>query len=230
MNTNAGGRAVRKTRTSIILTLALLSAVIVFGLLELRGRTFTAAVFVWFPDGRIQRVSPSVNAIFYQPHIHPCVVFFGNESGPPRVWKADLASGEVIALTPQAVGARHPALSWDGSRIVFSSDLASGQKPEGIERMHGDGKPPKDLVLNLFVMDADGLNMHQITFGPYQDQRPCFSPDGKTIAFVSNRGGGMGLWSVPADGSTAPRPLQSRGWGYRPCFSTGGRWIFSLLV
>ncbi len=53
------------------------------------------------PEGRIERVSPSVKGTYYQPHIHPDgtqVVFFGNEAGPPRVWKADLANGNVIAF------------------------------------------------------------------------------------------------------------------------------------
>jgi Tol biopolymer transport system component len=92
--------------------------------------------------------------------------------------------------------------------------------------MHGHGAPPDGLVINLFVMDANGQNVRQVTFGMYQDQRPCFSPDGKTLVFVSNRGGGMRLWSVPVDKSADPRPLQSHGWGYRPYFSTDGQWVF----
>jgi TolB protein len=36
----------------------------------------------------------------------------------------------------------------------------------------------------------------------------------------------MQLWSVPVDQSAAPRPLQSRGWGYRPWFSADGQSIF----
>jgi TolB protein len=218
-----------KPRWQIILPRPLVSAVKGFGLLELMGPTFFSDVYVWFPDGRIQRVSPSGNGIYYQPHIHPDgshVVFYGNETGPPRVWKADLGNGDVVPLTPPDSGSRHPAFSWDGSQIAFASDRASGQEPERIERMHGHGAPPSGLVVNLFVMDANGQNVRQVTFGMYQDQRPCFSPDGKTLVFVSNRGGGMRLWSVPVDKSADPRPLQSHGWGYRPYFSTDGQWVF----
>jgi TolB protein len=198
-------------------------------LLVLTGLGFFADVYVWFPDGRIQRVSPSKNGIYYQPHIHPDgsqVVFFGNETGPPRIWKADLTRGEVVALTPPNIGARHPAFSWDGSQIVFASDMKSGQEPELVEQINGKGKPPKGLVLHLFVMDSDGQEIRQVTFGPYQDQRPCFSPDGETIVFVSNRSGEMRLWSVQVNGGSEPRMLQSHGWGYRPCFSTDGQWVF----
>lgn len=221
--------AIRKPGFWIKLTLVLLLAIIAYGLFQLTGLTYFSDVFVWFPDGRIQKVSPAGNGLYYQPQINPegtQVVFFGNETGSPRIWKADIASGEVIALTPPDVGARQPAFSWDGSQIVFASDMNSGQEHERVEQMHGNGKPPRGLVVNIFVMDADGRNIRQVTFGPYQDQRPSFSPDGKTIAFVSNRGGEMRLWSIPVDGSVEPRPLQSSGWGYRPCFSTNGRWIF----
>jgi Tol biopolymer transport system component len=177
----------------------------------------------------VQRVSPRRRGIFYQASIHPAgthVVFFGNTAGPPRVWKTDLVRGAVSPLTPADSGARHPVYSWDGAWIAFASDRATGQAPERIEQMRGDGQPPADHVLHLFVMDGDGGQVRQITSGPYQDQRPSFSPDGRTLVFVSNRGGGMQLWSVPVDGSAAPRALQSRGWGYRPWVSADGRSIF----
>jgi Tol biopolymer transport system component len=177
----------------------------------------------------VRQVSPARRGVFYQASIHPDgthVVFFGNTSGVPRVWTTDLGNGAVRALTPADSGARHPVFSWDGSRIAFASDRASGQAPERIEQMKGDGQPPAGHVLHLFVMDADGRNLRQLTSGPYQDQRPAFSPDGRTLAFVSSRDGAMRLWSVPVDGSAAPRPLQAHGWGYRPWFSADGRWIF----
>ena len=192
----------------------------------LRRPTWSADVFVWYPDGRVRRVYLRRRGIFYQASIHPDgthVVFFGNTSGPPRVWKADLVRGALTALTPAGFGARHPVFSWDGARIAFASDCETGQVPERIEQMKGDGQPRANHLSHLFVMDADGRHVRQITSGPFQDQRPSFSPDGKTLVFVSNRDGAMRLWSVQADGSSAPRLLQSHGWGYRPWFSANGR-------
>ncbi len=216
-------------RTRFFLVLLLLAAIMSLAVFQLTDKTFLADVYVWFPDGQTRQVSPAASGIFYEPHIHPQgthVVFFGNTSGPPRIWKTDLSTFGTVALTPEEYGARHPSFSWDGTRIVFASDMKSGQPPERIEHMGRNGVPPKDLVTNLFVMDADGHNIRQITFGAFRDQRPCFSPDGKLIAFVSNRGGGTHLWVVDVNGESEPLQLQIDGYGYRPCFSVDGKWVF----
>ncbi|HEX5693171.1 MAG TPA: amidohydrolase, partial [Arenimonas sp.] len=70
-------------------------------------------------------------------------------------------------------------LSPDGRRIVFS--------------MLGD----------LYELLADGGQAKRITSGPAWDIQPRFSPDGKEIAFTSDRGGGNNLWRMKADGSGA---------------------------
>jgi Tol biopolymer transport system component len=198
-------------------------------LYNLYGKTFFADVYVFYPNGELKKLSPSDSGIYYQPHINPQgnkVVFYGSENGPPRIWMANIETGRAAALTPETSGARHPVFSWDGSMIAFASDRSYHQNPERIELMRGNGLPPEELVLHLFIMDTNGKNVRQITFGPYQDQRPAFSPDGKTLAFVSNRGSARGLWTVQIDGNHEPRPLQMDGWGYRPWYSPDGQWIY----
>lgn len=193
------------------------------------GKTFFADVYVFYPNGKLKKLSPSKSGIYYQPHISPQgdkVVFYGNENGPPRIWLADTETGHIAALTPKTSGARHPVFSWDGTMIAFASDRFHNQNQERIELMRGNGLPPEDQILHLFVMDINGQNVRQITIGPYQDQRPAFSPDGKTLAFVSNRGTGRRLWTVQIDGNHEPRPLQMDGWGYRPWYSPDGQWIY----
>ena len=190
---------------------------------------FYADIFAWFSNGQVKKVS-SGDGIYYQACVHPegtHVVYYGNSSGSPRVWKANLNTGEVVPLTPADSGARQPVFSWDGKKIAFSSDRASGQAPGRVEDMEPGGTPPKNRPpVNIFIMDSNGMNAKQLTVGPYQDQRPTFSPDGKHIAFVSNRSGSYRLWEVSADGTSAPRPLQERGWGYWPWYSMDGKWIF----
>jgi Tol biopolymer transport system component len=198
-------------------------------LFNIMGKTFFADVYVFYPGGKLDRISPSNSGIYYQPHINPQgdkVVFYGNEIGPPRIWVADLNNGKAVALTPETSGARHAVFSWDGSMIAFASDRSHKQDHERIELMRGNGLPPEDLILNLFIMDSNGQNVRQITSGPYQDQRPAFSPDGKTLVFVSNRQLNKHLWTVEIDGNKEPRPLQMNNWGYRPWYSQDGQWIY----
>lgn len=191
---------------------------------------FYTDVYAWYPDGTIERISPG-DGIYFQPCIHPegtRVVYYGNSSGPPRVWVADLKTGETVAITPPDSNARHPVFDWDGRRIAFSSDHVFDQKHETVEEMTPSGDSPPGSHFNIFVMDEDGKNVRQVTKGPLQDERPCFSPDGKKIAFVSNRlGKKNGLWWVSADGTKGgPWPLLRKGWGYRPWYSVDGQWIF----
>ncbi len=191
---------------------------------------FYTDVYAWYPDGAVKRVSPG-DGIYFQPCIHPegtQVVYYGNSSGPPRVWVADLQTGNTVALTPPESNARHPVFDWRGERIAFSSDHVFDQKHETVEEMTPSGDSPPGSYFNLFIMDPDGKNVRQITKGPFQDERPCFSPDGKKIAFVSNRlGKKNGLWWVSVDGTKGgPWPLLRKGWGYRPWYSADGQWIF----
>ncbi len=58
-------------------------------------------------------------------------------------------------------------------RIIFSSN-------------NGD---PRGREFDLWAINADGSQLEQITFAPDFDGFPIFSPDGKTLAFSSNRGG-----------------------------------------
>ena len=204
----------------------LIAAILLIGATELN---FYTDVYAWYPEGQVKRISPG-DGIYFQPCIHPegtHVVYYGNSTGPPRVWKADLRSGEIVAMTPPDSVARHPVFNWEGKQIAFSSDSVFDQKHETVEEMSPSGDSPPGRHFNIFVMDADGKNIRQVTKGPFQDERPCFSPDGKEITFVSNRlGRRNGLWRVSVGGSRGIWPLLKKGWGYRPWYSADGKWIF----
>ena len=89
-----------------------------------------------------------------------------------------------------------------GTRIVTDPDLA----PDGLHVVFQSlGKK-----MNLFVAGIDGAGERQLTDEDYQDRIPRWSPDGKQIAFYSNRTGRFGIWSINADGS-----------GLSPVYDTG---------
>jgi Tol biopolymer transport system component len=68
-----------------------------------------------------------------------------------------------------------PDFSPDGMRIVYTSYL---------------GQPWNQL----WAMPADGGHPFPLSYGDFDNTSPRWSPDGKTIAFISNRGGNTSLW------------------------------------
>jgi Tol biopolymer transport system component len=62
---------------------------------------------------------------------------------------------------------------------------------------------------DIWVMNADGSGLIRLTTDPASDGRPDWSPDGRRIAFSSNRvgppGGPSDIWVMNADGSGQTR-------------------------
>src|SRR5713101_6014946 len=63
-----------------------------------------------------------------------------------------------------------------------------------------------ELLGDLYTMPIDGGEATRIVGGLSFDSQPTYSPDGKTIAFLSDRSGVENLWIANADGSS-PRAV-----------------------
>jgi Tol biopolymer transport system component len=87
-----------------------------------------------------------------------------------------------------------------------------------------------DLLGEIYRVAASGGNAESLTqdSGGAINIQPRFSPDGHTIAFISDRGGQQSLWLMAADGGQ-PRPLWAdRGTRFtQPTWTPDGR---SLIV
>src|SRR3989304_5956605 len=101
----------------------------------------------------------------------------------------------------------HPEFSPDGKQIVFIKKTDNTEKMKKGEFWH---KTPYSL--NLWLMNSDGKNRRQLTSGTVQDFAPRFTPDGKSVFFVSNRRNGRwDIWSVNTDGSSLNRITETEG-------------------
>ena len=63
-----------------------------------------------------------------------------------------------------------------------------------------------DLLGDLYTLPIEGGTARRIIGGMSFESQPRFSPDGKTIAFLSDRSGVENLWLADLDGSN-PRPV-----------------------
>ena len=57
----------------------------------------------------------------------------------------------------------------------------------------------------IFLVKSDGTGLRQLTNDVHQERYPRWSPDGRRIAFLSNRGGEYDIWLINADGGASQR-------------------------
>ena len=58
---------------------------------------------------------------------------------------------------------------------------------------------------DIYKVDVKGGSAQRLTSTPSYENAPVWSPDGKSIAFASDRNGGFDIYVMPAEGGTAKR-------------------------
>lgn len=105
------------------------------------------------------------------------------ESGLGEIWTIDLVSGqEVMLLSEKERGFSSPDVTRDGKRIVCVGSTKATKT--------------KRANLDLFLFNIDGTGLTQLTFHPGHDVSPRWTPDGKSVFFLSQRGNSKGKWNV----------------------------------
>ena len=81
---------------------------------------------------------------------------------------------------------------------------------------------------DVWIADADGGNLRQLTSDPSQDGEPAVSPDGSLIAFVSDRSGDFSPWVMDREGGNVRRLLGEDGWS--PEFTPDGQHVIVRVM
>jgi dipeptidyl aminopeptidase/acylaminoacyl peptidase len=113
---------------------------------------------------------------------HPTIVFSASGlDGNPEIYLMRRSAADLTRLTVDPASELWPALSPDGSEVVFVST--------------------RDGDADVYVLRVDDPgSIRQLTDEPGNDFAPTWSPDGTRIAFTSVRGGNADIWTMDAHG------------------------------
>ncbi len=182
----------------------------------------------------------------------------GDTNEAAQLWLLDRAGGEAERVTAVEGGVSDYAWAPDGTRLAL---VIQDAEPADSATAGADTakKRPKPIVVDrfffkedysgylgkrrehLWLFDLATRRPAQVTSGQYDDLLPAWSPDGRTIAFVSKRGpdpdrnDDWNLYAVdPAAGSEPRRLTGYEGndgdatWGSRPAWSPDSRQLAYL--
>lgn len=175
-----------------------------------------------------------------------------------QVWTLNRSGGEAQQLTETIQGVQSFEWSPKGDRLVL---VLQDPTPEELEAAEAKEKrvekikpkTPRPWVIDrlqfkqdnvgyldrrrthLFVFDVAGKKLTQVTSGDYDDADPAWSPEGRFLAFVSNRSDNpdhnfnSDIWVVAADnpdkGMSLLRLTTNAGRDASPAWSPDGKWV-----
>lgn len=110
-----------------------------------------------------------------------CARFTSNKES--EIWRINFATGvEECILTQPGKSFTSPQLSPNGKWLLVTANSTSEKE--------------KITNTDIYVVRTDGTQLTQLTYHPGNDLSPVWSPDGRSIFFVSQRGSADKIYNV----------------------------------
>jgi Tol biopolymer transport system component len=155
------------------------------------------------------------------------MIFTSTRDGDLDLYEMNLDGSNVKRITNELGYDGGAWFSPDGSKIVWR---ASRPKSEAEIKEYTD-LLKEELVapskMQVYIADADGSNVQQVTNMPGANWAPVFTPDGKRILFASNyeyeRGFPFNLYLINLDGTGLEKVTYSNMFDAFAMFSPNGK-------
>jgi Tol biopolymer transport system component/DNA-binding winged helix-turn-helix (wHTH) protein len=123
------------------------------------------------------------------------LVFASRHGGRSRLFRIPVEGGAPEWLAATGNDAQYPAFSNEGNRLAWRQNASNEDIFRlALQRGSGTVKPLANLIVSTAL-----------------ETSPRYSPDGKRIAFVSNRSGSDEIWVCDAEGANPLRLTSFRG-------------------
>ncbi|HRH40597.1 MAG TPA: protein kinase [Pyrinomonadaceae bacterium] len=168
--------------------------------------------------------------------------------GFTQFWRVSYPEGNVVKVTDDFNKYQGVSLNTDGTLLATTltrrnvdlfvapfNNLSEAKKIRSIDgtAYYGyDWTPDGKIVFStnaggsrdLWMMEADGSNAHQLTNDNFVNYAPVVTPDGRYIVYVSEKSGKSNIWRMNIDGSNPVR-LTNGDNDLTPAVTPDSRWI-----
>ncbi|MBE2280865.1 MAG: PD40 domain-containing protein [Ignavibacteriaceae bacterium] len=155
------------------------------------------------------------------------ILFTSFRDGDPEIYVMDIDGSNQTRLTFEQGYDGGAFFSWDGELIVFRASRPKTKKELDDYNDLVVNKLVRPTTLEIYVMNADGSNIRQVTNFGKASFAPFFHPDNKRIIFSSNinskDGRAFDLYMVDIDGSNLEQITFNKSFDGFPMFTSDGK-------
>jgi TolB protein len=157
------------------------------------------------------------------------IVFTSDRSGDLELYTMNLDGTDVKQITDELGYDGGAFFSPDGSKLIFrASRPKTAEAIKEYKELLAEGLvEPTDM--ELFICNADGSNLKQLTFLGNANWSPFFHPSGNKILFSSNfeaaKGFPFNLYFIGINGKNLERVTHGETFDAFPVFSNDGKYL-----